>query len=37
MVVSDVVTAPANHRLTVTDPHGKQIRGRVVYLQPNAS
>jgi hypothetical protein len=26
----------AKNHLTVTDQHGKQIRGRVVYLQPKA-
>lgn len=26
---------PANHYLTINDPHGKQIRATVVYLQPN--
>jgi hypothetical protein len=30
------MTAPTNHHLTVTDQHGKQIRGKVVYLQPKA-
>jgi hypothetical protein len=29
------MTASANH-LTATDRHGKQIRDRVVYLQPKA-
>ncbi len=27
---------PANHHLTVTDQRGKQIRGKGVYLQPQA-
>src|SRR5215217_5679960 len=28
------MTAPTNHYVTVTDRHGKQIRGKVVYIQP---
>lgn len=27
---------PTNHHLTVTNQHGAQIRGKVVYLQPTA-
>lgn len=30
------MTAPTNHHVTVTDRHGKQYRGKVVYLQPKA-
>jgi hypothetical protein len=28
------MTAPTNHYVTVTDRRGKQIRGKVVYIQP---
>ncbi len=28
------MTTPTNHHMTVTDRSGKQIRGKVVYMQP---
>ncbi len=31
------MTEPTNHHLAITDHHGKQIRGKVVYLQPKAN
>ena len=27
---------PPAHSITITDRHGKQLRGRVVYIQPKA-